>query len=108
MSLYIGEQLATTWTGLSGTSEANVTSYLNNATVTHTLYAANRTTAVSGGSGTLAYVTGSDGNYRGTISSTVTLTLTEGAVYWVKYVAVSGDYRGERWEKHRAVRRGKD
>lgn len=47
--------------------------------------------AVSGGSGTLSYVSGTDGNYLGYVTAAVTATLTSGAVYKVVYTfALSG------------------
>jgi len=44
----------------------------------------------------LDYVTGSDGNYEGTIPSTDVDTLVEGSTYYVELTAVSGNYNGFR------------
>lgn len=84
---------------------------LNSATVTYTLYRSALTpggarVAVSGGTGTLTYVGGSSGNYRGTIQSTVTATLTVGLPYEVEIVFVQGGYDDLRTLYYRAARRG--
>lgn len=70
--------------------------YVNDATGTWTLYGPNdRTTQVSTGS--MTYVTDSDGNYLGTIPYSVTDLLTEDATYFVKTVLTSGADRLVRW-----------
>ncbi len=79
----IGNQMAVTLTGMN----VNGT-YLNSATSTYVLSAAPTTpfgdpTPVPGGTGTLSYVGGSDGNYRGTIAGSITALLTNGSQYFV-------------------------
>jgi hypothetical protein len=60
----------------------------NSATVTMTLRDSSLN-AVSGASAlTCTYVTSSDGNYQGTIPSTV--TIVEGAKYWLDVSIVNG------------------
>lgn len=75
-TLYIGCDHSISLTGLSANG-----SYLNAATVSYTLYSADGT-AVSGGTDTLGYVIGSNGNYAGTIESTITSDLTCGEEYY--------------------------
>ena len=92
---------------VTGWSRRDTGAYLNSATVTYALYASDMTTAVSGGTGTLAYVAASDGNYLGRVESTVTATLTPGAIYWAKVVATNGTYDDTRWLDFWADRRGR-
>ena len=107
MPLYVGGTMEPTVTGLSGTDTTTGTSsYLNAATVTYQLYESDMTTTVASGSGTLAYVASSNGNYIGTITSTVTGALTVGNVYWLKYTVVSSPYNDARWERLVAEYRG--
>lgn len=76
-TVYIGCDHAFTMTGL----QDNTGAYLNAATVTYTIYTA-AGVAVTNGTGTLSYVAASNGNYAGTIESTVTSTLTQGNDYY--------------------------
>jgi hypothetical protein len=80
----IGCDEVVTWTGATAGG-----AYLNAATVTYSLKTATGTTL---GSGTLTYTAASSGDYAGTIESTVTSLLTEGAVVYVEYTLVSGSY----------------
>jgi hypothetical protein len=68
--------------------------YLNSATVTYAIYLQGSGTPISGGTGTLDYVTASNGDYTGVVNSTV-LTPTnvlEGYVYEIKGTLVQGNY----------------
>lgn len=72
---------------LNGARLSATGAYLNAATVTYTLYTA---AGVSVSTGTLTYVTSSNGNYLGVIESTVTSTLTAGASYYVRFTLAEG------------------
>jgi hypothetical protein len=58
---------------LTGLSDADDGSYLNAATVTYTIKNEAGST-VTGGTGTLTYVTASNGNYLGVVDSLVVVT----------------------------------
>lgn len=73
--IYIGSDHTVALTGM-----AVGATYLNAATVSYALTEADGD-AVSGGTGTLSYVAASNGNYTGTIESTVADLLTENALY---------------------------
>lgn len=88
--LYIGNDRYIT---LSGLNDAADNSYLNSATVTYAIYEANGT-AVSGGTGTLSYISASNGNYRGIIDAAITATLTAEAAYYIAITATQGNYDG--------------
>jgi hypothetical protein len=101
LSLYIGEDLAIQMTGLKN---AITDAYVNDATMTYTLKTA-AGVAVTGASAiSMPYVAASDGNYRGTMDSSVSGTLTNDTVYYLE-ISVSGSvfrriscvaqYRGE-------------
>lgn len=60
--------------------------YINDATITYAVKDSAGAT-VSGGTGTLSYVTGSNGDYKGTIPDSVTSLLTENALYDVVITA---------------------
>lgn len=106
--LFIGEDMTLTATGLSVTVQG-VTSYLNSATVTYAVTDA-AGTAVSGGTGTLSYVSASDGNYEGTIESTVltAANFTEGRTYLVDITISQSSYNSFRRLVCRAAYRGGD
>lgn len=76
---------------LNGAQDSGTGDYLNTATVTAAVYSA-AGAAVSGGGVTLTYVAASNGNYRGTLESTVTALLTAGAAYEVRYTLSQGNY----------------
>lgn len=76
-------------TGLSYETAAGVVTYLNAATVTYSLKTAAEA-AVSGGTGTLSYTAATNGNYQGSIESTVTSTLTAGTMYLLDVTVVEG------------------
>lgn len=88
--IFINADNNVTWTGATGGG-----SYLNSATVTYALKTTSGTT-VSGGTGTLSYVSASNGDYSGTIESSVTTSLSEGAVYLLQITLVSGSYNDYR------------
>ena len=104
--LYIGEDLTVTWTGASVTVNGT-TSYLNSATVTYAITDA-AGTAVSGGTGTLSYIAASNGNYEGTIESTVLTAsnFTVGRTYLLDITLVQSGYNGFRRLECRAAIRG--
>jgi hypothetical protein len=76
--------------------------YLNDATVTYALKTASGTSVSTG---TLTYVAASNGNYSGSIESSVTGTLTVGAMYVLEVTAVESPYddfrRLELWCSYR-------
>ncbi len=79
-----------TMTGLQAT-----TGFLNAATVTWKITRVNSTTAIGGASGTMTYVTASDGNYSEEIDATVVNTTDFEAckLYWGWYTAVEGNFK---------------
>ncbi len=102
MSLWIGEDLNVALTGLV---DAVSGSYLNTATVTFALKE-DSGTAVAGGTGTCAYVSASDGNYRGILDSAITATLTAGQQYRVEITFDQSNYEGFRRLEYVAQYRG--
>lgn len=86
--LFIGADVTITLTGMSGGG-----SYLNAATATWTL-ADNSGTTVTTGS--LSYVSASNGNYSGVIDAATTGTLTEGAVYTLTVTFAQSGYDDKR------------
>jgi hypothetical protein len=105
--LYIGDDMVAAWTGAHYVDSAGATQYLNAATVTYTLRDS-ALAAVASATGTLAYVSASNGNYRATVESTVTELLTEGATYYLDFVLSQSSYNGRRRLKLRAEYRGED
>lgn len=79
--------------------------YLNSGTCTYELFTA---AGASLGTGTLSYVSASNGNYRGTIESTVTSGLTLGAAYRVVIVFEQGSYNDRRTLRLRAADRDRE
>lgn len=77
-----------TWT-LPGVKNAVSGAFLNAGTCTYILKKSDGTT-VTGGTGSLSYVSGSDGDYRGTIESTVTTLLKNGDPYWLEVTFAEG------------------
>ena len=65
--------------------------YVNDATLTWTLKDTDDSTTITGGTGTLPYVTDSDGTYVGSIPASVTSLLTYGEVY---YLHIAGSVSG--------------
>jgi hypothetical protein len=84
--IFINADNEVSWTGATANG-----SYLNSATVTYALKTITGAT-VSGGTGTLSYVAASNGNYLGTIESTVTTLLTEGTVYLLQITLSQSSY----------------
>lgn len=106
--LYLNEDMNVTLTGASVTVNGT-TSYLNSATVTYSITDA-AGTAVSGGTGTLSYVSASSGDYEGTIESSVLTSsnFTEGRTYLVDITLSQSGYNGFRRLVCRAAYRGED
>jgi len=92
--IYIGEDCSLLLAGLSYTDGDGDTVYLNAADCDYVLRDA-AGTAVSGGSGTLAYA-GTNGRYEEVIDATVTGTLTEGGRYAVTLTIREGERDGYR------------
>ena len=64
---------------LEGLQNAVTDAYINDATVTVTLYEADHSTEVTGETWplTMDYVSGSDGNYRATLADTLSLSAND-------------------------------
>lgn len=106
--IYIGEDMNPRWTDATVTPTATgVATPANSATITYALKTA-AGVAVSGGTGTLDYISGSSGDYIGVIESTVTSTLTAGAQYVLETTFVQGNYNDFRVTKYRAAYRGRN
>lgn len=110
-SLYIGQDNLVEWGDVdeqgTGLYDNNLESYDNSATVAFTLYQSDGTTAVSNGSGTCSYITGSQGCYRGTLEDGV--SLTSGTTYVLEVLATgSGDRIGRVRISYVAKYRGSD
>lgn len=78
--------------------------YLNSGTCTYTLVDSD---ASSLDSGTLSYVSGSNGKYTGVIASTVTAALTIDALYTLTITFNQGDYDDRRVFTLTAKQRGR-
>lgn len=86
-AIHISEDEVVTLTG------ANVNgTYLNTATVTWSLKRASTGAEVTGGNGTMSYVTSSNGNYEGIIESTITGLMVFDETYWVDITGSQGAY----------------
>lgn len=101
-SIYINEDNQVTWDAMKLASSGE---FVNDATVTYALKD-NAGTGVSGGTGTLDYVSGSDGNYSAIIDKTVTTLLSEGAAYYLELTATSGSADGFRRIRYVATYQG--
>ena len=77
---------------LYGVRDALTGSYLNSATITFQVYNTATGAAVSGGSGSLSYVSASNGDYTGVVDAVTTATLTDGAAYYVAYTGAQSGY----------------
>lgn len=82
--LYIGSDRTVTWTGARAGG-----SYLNSATVTWALKTLSGTSVATG---SLSYQSGSNGNYVGTIASSVTGGLTENDYYYLEVTLSQSGY----------------
>jgi hypothetical protein len=85
--LYIGSDRNLKW---NGAFDEENDLYLNSATITYALKTTPGGTIL--GTGTLDYVSPSNGNYFGIIDSTVTGALTEDAQYVLEVTFVQGNY----------------
>jgi hypothetical protein len=86
MVISIGSDNTVTLTGLY---DSVLGDYVNDATVTGTIYTDSGTSV---GTFTLSYVAASDGDYRGGITASTSSTLTAGNAYSIRVVATSGSY----------------
>lgn len=77
--------------------------YLNSATVT---WALKNSSGTSLATGSCSYVSASNGNYRGTIDSTDTASLTENATYYVEVTLTEGSITDFRRQRKTARYRG--
>lgn len=87
--LFIGEDMAPTWTGARAAGQ-----WLNTATVTWTLKRAD--TGATLDTGTCTYQSGSNGNYVGSLDSATTDSLTEGSFYFLDFALVQSGNNGFR------------
>ncbi len=78
--------------GLTGVRASATGTYLNSGSATWELFDADGDSA---GTGAMAYVAASDGDYAGTIESTVTNDLEENAFYALVYTFSQGGYQLE-------------
>ena len=79
--------------------------YLNDGTGTYVVKDGSDA-AVAGGSGSLAYVAASNGNYEDVLDRTVTALLTPDAMYYVEITFAEGEDDDFRRIPYRAVYRG--
>ncbi|AMV25537.1 hypothetical protein VT84_14155 [Gemmata sp. SH-PL17] len=92
--IFIGSDHVVAWEGATGDG-----TYLNAATVGYALLDAGGTAVTVSGTpvtGTLDYVADSNGDYRGTIESTVTGTLRNGAQYLLDVTLVQAPFDDKR------------
>ncbi len=99
MSLYIGDDMDVTLTGMQ---DAISLVYLNTATATYELKRG--TTVID--SGTLDYVAASDGDYLAVIDSAITANLTQRTNYSLVITFVQGNYQTVRYLTEAAYYRG--
>jgi hypothetical protein len=64
--------------------------YDNSATITMSLYDSTNTLVTGANNIAFSYIASSDGQYQGTITSTIGALLTEGAKYYLKPSVVNG------------------
>lgn len=92
--LYIGEDNLIFWgdpdDGSGGLFDRNTRQYINDATVAFALKNSAGST-VSGGTGGMTYVTGSNGCYTGVLEDGV--ALTEGSTYYLEVTATASSDR---------------
>lgn len=82
---------------LTGAKDEDTGAFLNSATVTYSICPQGSTTPITGGTGMLSYLPGSDGNYLGVVNGAIvtpglTNGVVEGALYNVKLTLVQGNY----------------
>lgn len=100
-NIYIGCDHTVSVTGLRIAGGA----HLNAATITYSLQSTDGT-EITGGSGSLTYTPASDGDYTGTIESTVTALLTNKVLYLLILTIAESPYNDKRWIELNAARRG--
>ena len=103
--IYVGND---TLLELDKLRRASTGAFINDATVTYAIKSDSSGapgSTLSGGTGSLSYVTGSNGKYQGTIESSV--TTTAGSLYWIEVTFSSGSLNGVIQEQVEAQRRGK-
>jgi len=110
-NLYVGEDALVEWGDPenpgSGLYDRNTGSFVNDATVTFQLYAADGSTAITNGSGTCAYVSGTLGCYRGVLEDNA--SITSGTEYVLEVLATaSSDRIGRRRIPYTAKYHGSD
>lgn len=101
MAIYIGNDTDLKATGMQ---DENSGTYLNSLTISWSLVDGSGT-QVSGGSGTLAYVAASNGNYFGVMDAAVTSLLTLGATYTLIMTVTGGGYDRKDYIDHQAIHR---
>lgn len=79
---------------MNGLTDAITGEYINDATVTFSLKDASDNVVSSLSGVSMAYVTDSNGIYRGTIPDTA--DISDGRIYYVEITAVAGDRNGFR------------
>ncbi len=90
--------------GYSGANLESTGAYLNAGTCTYALKT-NAGVLVPGGTGTLDYVAASNGNYLGTIDSTITALLSEGSTYRLEITFVQANANDFRRDYYQAAYR---
>lgn len=102
--LFIGSDSLFKWTGARN---AKTGDYLNSATVTARVYKQDKVTPV-GPAVTLAYVSGSNGDYDGVMAAgDYTTPLVEGDDYSVNFHLTQGGVTDDRWLDVPAAYRGR-
>lgn len=89
IKLFVANDNLITWNNMTSSVDG---SYVNDATVTMTLYDSTGATVTGAIAVSLPYVSASNGKYQGTIDSTV--ALVSDASYTLKITAVSGTKNG--------------
>lgn len=89
LTLYVANDNLITWDKMTSSVDG---SYINDATVTMTLYNSSGAAVTGAISVSLPYVSSSNGKYQGVIDSTV--ALVSDASYTLKITAVSGTKNG--------------
>lgn len=90
---------------LFGLYDKKSETFQNAADVTAQVFESDKSTSI-GNAVTLGYISGTDGNYNGSIPATVTDTLVENTVYFVKIVINSASIADVRWLQRTAKLRG--
>lgn len=77
---------------LIGLNRSDTDAYVNDATVTFTLKDSNGTAVTGAENISMSYVSSSNGQYRGTLQDTV--TLTNGGTYYLEVTATGAGFKG--------------